>query len=406
MTAVPGAEQSRNVEVVGYHDLEGRPAFKLAMQVVDSRWYLYLGHFWHRGWSVLDVTEPTSPRLAHFEPWGNENTWTLQVSLAQGLLVTALEAIGGEAWGYNPSGPPFDTGVLIWDVHQPTEPRLLGRFDTGGTGTHRNFYDGGRYVHLAARPDGYRGNIYLVIDIQGLAHPVEVSRWWFPGQWEAGEEEPPSDGASLHGPAYVEGDRAYLPYGRVGMIILDISDIHKPKLVSQLSFGGLGSSLGVHTVLPIPSRQLALVNTEAILEDGKDPLNYAAIVDIADEHNPRVLSFYPVPVPAPEIPYRNFAQKGGRFGPHNQHMPHHQDCLMLVENLTYLTYFNAGLRIYDISDPSIPQEVGYFVPEDPAERRGLLPTKLVVQSEDVLVDARGNIYLTDKNHGLFILRYT
>ena len=44
------------------------------------------------------------------------------------------------------------------------------------------------------------------------------------------------------------------------------------------------------------------------------------------------------------------------------------------------------------------------VPPDPTVRRGVLPKKLVVQSEDVLVDARGYIYLTDKNHGLYVLR--
>jgi len=72
----------------------------------------------------------------------------------------------------------------------------------------------------------------------------------------------------------------------------------------------------------------------------------------------------------------------------------------------YLTYFNAGLRIMDIADARLPREVGYFVPPDPTRRYGTLPKKLVVQSEDVLVDARGYIYLTEKNQGLWILQYT
>ena len=44
------------------------------------------------------------------------------------------------------------------------------------------------------------------------------------------------------------------------------------------------------------------------------------------------------------------------------------------------------------------------MPEDPRERRGTLPTDLVTQFEDVLVDGRGYVYCTDKNHGLFVLR--
>ena len=77
------------------------------------------------------------------------------------------------------------------------------------------------------------------------------------------------------------------------------------------------------------------------------------------------------------------------------------------DHLIYLTYFNAGLRIYDISAPTAPREAGYFMPPDPKERRGVLPKQaLTVSSEDVLVDSRGNIFVTDKNLGLYVLRYT
>jgi hypothetical protein len=96
---------------------------------------------------------------------------------------------------------------------------------------------------------------------------------------------------------------------------------------------------------------------------------------------------------------------GGRFGPHNQHQPQHQPVLLEREDLVFLTYFNAGLRIVNIADARLPREVGYFVPPDPTVRRGVLPKALVAQSEDVLVDRRGYIYVTDKNHGLYVLRF-
>jgi len=41
----------------------------------------------------------------------------------------------------------------------------------------------------------------------------------------------------LHGPPYVLGDRAYLSYGAGGLVILDISDIERPTLVSRLEIG-------------------------------------------------------------------------------------------------------------------------------------------------------------------------
>ena len=51
------------------------------------------------------------------------------------------------------------------------------------------------------------------------------------------------------------------------------------------------------------------------------------------------------------------------------------------------------------------EKYGFFVPEDPTVRRGPKPADaLLSQFEDVIVDARGYIYCTDKNHGLFVLR--
>ena len=79
--------------------------------------------------------------------------------------------------------------------------------------------------------------------------------------------------------------------------------------------------------------------------------------------------------------------------------------LLHDESKCFLTYFNAGLRVYDISDEHLPKEIAYFMPPDPTTRRGPLPkTDLIAQTEDVLVDARGYIYISDKNQGIYILK--
>src|SRR5207244_13108397 len=103
-------------------------------------------------------------------------------------------------------------------------------------------------------------------------------------------------------------------------------------------------------------------------------------------------------------PFRNFCEQGGRFGPHNLHQPQGNPYLLDRPDLALLTYFNAGLRVIDVSDPRLPREIASFVPPDPLIRRGVLPSRLVAQSEDVLADARGYIYVTDKNNGLHVLR--
>jgi hypothetical protein len=205
-------------------------------------------------------------------------------------------------------------------------------------------------------------------------------------------------------PAHIESNRAYLSYGDGGGIILDVSDMAQPKMISQLAFRGITATQGIHTYLPLPRRKIALINDEAIRENGDENLNLAGIVDISDEKRPRMLSLLPLPEPPVESELKNFYEKAGRFGPHNHHHPNHQACLEDRDDVAYLTYFNAGLRIYDIRDARQPREVAYFIPADPLVRIGTKPSQLVAQSEDVLVDRRGYIYLSDKTHGIHILR--
>jgi len=394
---IPQGYWTHNVEAIGYHDLNGRPAFKLAMQEINGHWYLYLAHLWHRGWSVLDVTDPTAPELCAFVP-GPENTWTIQIQVAEGKMIAGLERIA-PGWG-GADGQPFAEGFFIFDVSAPTQPRRIGHFQTGSTGTHRNFYDGGNLVHAAAGAPGLTGKIYRSIDIADPGHPREVGRFYLP------EQSAPAGGGkfSLHGPAHIEGQRAYLSYGDGGGVILDVSDMAQPKMISQLAFRGITATQGIHTYLPLPRRKIALINDEAIRENGDENLNLAGIVDLSDENGPRLMSLFPLPAPPPESGLKNFYEQGGRFGPHNHHHPNHQPCLEDRDDLAYLTYFNAGLRVYDIRDARLPKEIAYFVPGDPQVRVGAKPSKLVAQSEDVLVDRRGFIYLSDKNHGIHILR--
>lgn len=411
MTAstLPPGWRAERIRPVGYSDLDGRPGFKMTIREADGRWLLYLGHFWDSGWSVVDVTHPEAPAVVTFVP-GPPNTATLQVDLHGTTLVTALEQhIPG--FGGDP-GAPFDEGVILWSLQNPTEPRRLGQFRTGGRGTHRNAYTGGRYVHLAANMPGFTGNIYVILDIDDPQHPVEAGRWWVPGQHAAGGETPAKAGISLHGPAVPAGDLVYLPYGSAGVVVLDVSDVTAPRLVSDLSFSPpFRLEFGVHSVVLDPERSVAYLNSEGVVEPKGtvpphlDGFDHVSVVDISDPARLQLLSVFPPPAPPPDAPYADFREHPGWSGPHNQSQLHHNPDVAPQDQFVYLTYFNAGLRIYDVSHSRRPREVAWFLPPDPTERYGPLPTRdLVVQSEDVLVDRRGFIYVTDKNQGLWILR--
>ncbi len=393
-----------------------------------GNWYLYTGHFWHSGWSIVDVTDPARPNIVNFIS-GPNNSWTLQVDLHGDTMVTALEKVFAN-FGGDPAAP-FEEGILIWDIANPLSPNKLGHFRTGGTGTHRNLYPGGRYVHIAAGMPGYSGNIYVIVDISDRSNPREAGRWWVPGQHIAGGETRDTalqaldnagrDGheclcgafcassgedVSLHGPPYITGNLAFLPYGAAGVVVLDISDVGHPVQVGGLSFSPpFHAKFGVHSVLPIPSRKIAFVNSEDT-SYGKGPTHHASIIDISDPAKPYLLSLFPEPIPSKDASYSDFHTRGGWCGPHNINHHQHNPDVQKQDDLFYIAHFNAGLRIYDVANTRLPREVGFFMPPEPIKRFGPMPEgRLVFQTEDVLVDRRGFIYISDKNQGIWILRY-
>jgi len=406
--APPAGWTASNVELLGYTLMNEHPAFKITMTRKGDRYYIVGGHYNIPGWSVVDVTDPRNPHVAKFIP-GPTNTTTNQVDLSDDILVAAL----GRPTDREDAGmfvnKPYATGVALIDMKDPLNPKELGRWLTDnpqGRGTHRNMYQGGRYIHLAADMKGYDGDIYVIVDISNPAKPVEAGRWWMPGQHVAGGEKPQKDpNVNLHNPDFVDGNLVYLSYGDAGMVVLDISDFSKPKLVSQTRFTH-GHRFDVHTVTPDFKKKLVYVNSEAVTYDCKGPLDHMTVVDIANPAKPVPLARFPTPVPAAGLPYTSFCDKGGRFGPHNQNQLQYNTNVQKQGNLSYSTWFNGGLRVFDVSNSRAPREVGYFM-AGPPPKQYLKAYGPYVRMEDVLVDDRGYIYVTGgAQQGLYVLRYT
>ena len=70
---------------------------------------------------------------------------TLQVQVADGKMITALEHPPPGLTIGDVAAKPQD-GFIVWDVREPDRPQLLGQWVSGGTGAHRNFYNGGSFV--------------------------------------------------------------------------------------------------------------------------------------------------------------------------------------------------------------------------------------------------------------------
>jgi hypothetical protein len=93
-------------------------------------------------------------------------------------------------------------------------------------------------------------------------------------------------------------------------------------------------------------------------------------------------------------PLKKFAKRGGRFGAHNLHENRPVPGTWHSEKIVVGTFFNGGVRAFDLSDPFRPVEVAYAVP--PAPRKS---PKKAIQLNDVLVDDRGVLFTVDRMIG-------
>ena len=83
-------------------------------------------------------------------------------------------------------------GIDIYDVSNPATPKLITEWRTVGGGVHRFDFDG-RYAYISPTVEGYIGNIVMILDLADPAKPLEVGRWWIPGQWKRAA-------SNIHGP--------------------------------------------------------------------------------------------------------------------------------------------------------------------------------------------------------------
>ena len=421
---IPPGWQAHNMEPIGFLDYHDRYSTKLTIKEHDGRWYLYQPYQKTPDGDppvlvITDVTDPTNPVVVNKIEYPMDGNMA-QVTLHGDIMITGLSRqltqrdttqrmnfMSDFQPEIIPEDKIRDEGIIIWDVSNPTEPVELSRWETGAYGTHRNIYPGGDYAFLAASAPGYRGQILRIVDISDPKNPKEVGRW---AQFGQRETEIRQDGIipSFHGPAIISPDGKTAVVGFTpDVVTLDISDISDPKVVGRLQLVPPfvnNVTQSVHTVIPYWDRGLIYAVGEPKAVNCKESISANVMIQNENPAKPYMISVFPVPEPPPGYPWDNFCDRPGRHGPHNTNNEIHNEDVAQPGDLIHLAYFNAGVRVYDIADPYLVKEVGWFLPGDPATPKrsqiGLLPISM---SQEVLIDTRGNIYVSESS-GLYILR--
>jgi hypothetical protein len=308
------------------------------------------------GWSIVDVTNPKNMFVTWRQPWDTlpDNANYLAISNATGLMI-----------------PKRNKKIEVWDANDPYQPRLRGTYIPpdistfsyhglqiqDGTGQYR----GRVFAFIACRFLGFTDMILQILDITDPANIKQMSRWWYPGMGPGETPTWPTDGSvtvQCHDTT-VYGDRVYCAWRDKGLIILDISDITKPKMVGQVNwadgrpnFPSLpGQTHGFGLVIPSDGGPVQTVIGEDEL--GQCPFGYMHLIDVSDETLPRAISEFKLPLNYHENCPPDRA--GNRMGTHDMER-------FIRNNRVWAAWEEGGFWATDISDIHNPKAAAWFVP--------------------------------------------
>jgi hypothetical protein len=407
-TAISPKSQILNFKPLAQHELDGFGGVGegINMQLApDGRRILWLAHeSAPKNFTGVDVSDPRKPRVVIQTELPHKDVRSNSLDVVGNTLCVAYQT---KKVGMKPAG------IELFDISVPEKPKLISHFDCSGPhsrGVHAVWFVDGEYVHMAAGAADFQprdprdDQCYMIVDVRNPSKPVEAGRWWAPGTREGdsapsprrteGDCEVGISGFRAHNTNVFPDrpDRAYVGYLDYGAVILDIGDKAHPRMVSRWSNCPPYSGFN-HTALPLFSSNLLLVSDESTKDAAADWPKLVWVLDMKVETALLPISTLPLP------PKEAFAKRGGRFGAHNLHENLPTKTSWRSDTIVFGTFFNGGLRAYDVSNPYQPQEIAYFVPGAPAMSRAG-----AIQLNDIFVDDRGIVYTVDRfAGGLYIL---
>ncbi|HID96502.1 MAG TPA: hypothetical protein EYP53_10690, partial [Candidatus Latescibacteria bacterium] len=246
-----------------------------------------------------------------------------------------------------------DKGLLILDVSEPDSPQEVGYYIAGDIA--RAVYVQGDYAYLltdTGLPSNWNSRLH-VIDVSDPSRPREVGEQYI--------------GGSAVDDIYVSGNYVYIGSGQLH--IYDVSDPAEPLKVKVLDVNG--GVTGIDLL-----NDYAFCSTITFAEQGK-----LVVVDVADPSAAVTVSTYAGGYPyayafgvAVQGDYAYVARDNGlqivdisipsspnEVGYYLMYRyPLSLSAVHVSGDYAYVTYCTTGLEIIDVSDPSNPSQAGYY----------------------------------------------
>jgi hypothetical protein len=323
----------------------------------------------HFGTVVLDVSDPRHPAVTDYintvtmrDPWES-----LHVNQKRKLLA------GGES----ENGTGVGGGFEVYDVSNCRHPVLKSSIELPNSHGHAGNWsqDGMTYYET----NGFRGvgGIMPMVDVSDPSKARWLLNWQFTGNGRAHDTNTNADGTREYSPqpGFLTAPVGSSSFGPEGLIILDVSDVKarlpepQVRIVSTLFWEDGGQA---QQALPVSIEgRPYLIFTQELGSAGAGPagrafacaenlppFGFAKIIDISDEKNPKEVAKLMLQVHDPANCVTTLPEALNPVFVYDSHYcnvddPHNAKVLAC-------SYFEAGLRVFDIHDPYHPREIAYF----------------------------------------------
>ena len=428
-----------NMVAVGHNALGGRG---FNGDVWYHRGYAYVGHWGFADWAgrergrfcpeppnngvaVVDVRNPATPtRVATLRnPTGTSAEDVVVYTATFGPFAgREIAAAGIQYCGGSRFDAGANRGLMLWDVTNAAAPVQIGYLRTAccTRGVHefeiQHRADLGRTFAYAsvptsrypdsATPSGYRDENgdgdFRLIDITDPAHPTQVSDWGIQdigGPFSLGQGCDPDANYGHGAEPTDDGKAVFVSYWDSGFIKLDLTNPSNPVFKGRTIYPSNADG-DAHSAQYDDARRLLFSADEDFCKSSgsgtEKGFGYMRVYDYSNPNAPAQIGEYRTP-----NSLGTNDQAAGDFVIHNN---------FLVGTTVYSSWYSDGVRVIDVSNPTAPKEVAYFVPpatDNPVKpsQRGVLTN--TTQVWGVVVDeTTGLVYASDMNSGLWILRRT
>lgn len=421
------------------------------------------------GTSLIDATDPKHPvYLANVPTESKRGAQHVAVCGGSHFPNAAAAGLANRWFMIRHDG---NRNWQVWETTDPSHPKLLTTIVGNGKHSHHAWWEcdtGIAYMIFEQNRDGWHASNHIFIyDLSNPSQPKFIRQFGLPGQQPAadvktqqscinapsdtcyeGVTNPPVGTHDIYS-AGTKKNRVYIGYGSSKDGIYQIVDREKllkgcdpgfnPKaskdcathptqadlLYPQISYLTANPQDGAHTFIPIfgvpiPEEQANFMDAKPVRLDIAVGLSEQTANDCAPQKwkNPHLIDIsnerapWPISTMTVSQSPGNFCAKGSRFGTHE--MPR-RIYAPYYGKLLIVSYFNAGLQVFDIRDPYNPRRVAYFIQAPNKNTKESCGTfegnkhycRKAAFSDLGELDDRGYIYNMDRGgSGLTILKLT